>query len=55
MTTVGTADTDVSLVRFVAFDEATHSRYVELLGRRRVGDGVAGRTLSVSRSVTSSA
>jgi O-acetyl-ADP-ribose deacetylase len=30
--TVGAAVTDVSLVRFVAFDEATHTRYVELLG-----------------------
>ncbi len=31
VTTVGAADTQVSLVRFVAFDEATHAHYVELL------------------------
>ena len=32
VTTVGAADTQVSLVRFVAFDEATHAHYRELLG-----------------------
>jgi len=31
VTTVGAADTQVSLVRFVAFDEATHAHYRELL------------------------
>jgi O-acetyl-ADP-ribose deacetylase len=31
VTTVGAADTQVSLVRFVAFDEATHALYLELL------------------------
>ncbi len=31
VTTVGAADTQVSLVRFVAFDEATHAHYVALL------------------------
>jgi O-acetyl-ADP-ribose deacetylase len=31
VTTVGAADTQVSLVRFVAFDGATHAHYVELL------------------------
>ncbi len=31
VTTVGAADTQVSLVRFVAFDEATHAHYVQLL------------------------
>ena len=32
MTTVRAADTDVTLVRFVAFDGATLARYLELLG-----------------------
>ena len=32
VTTVGAADTDVTLVRFVAFDGATLARYLELLG-----------------------
>jgi O-acetyl-ADP-ribose deacetylase len=30
--TVQAADTSVTVVRFVAFDEATHARYLELLG-----------------------
>jgi O-acetyl-ADP-ribose deacetylase (regulator of RNase III) len=34
VTTVGAADTDVAVVRFVAFDEATFDRYVELLDVR---------------------
>ena len=29
VTTVGAADTEVTLVRFVAFDEATHAHYVD--------------------------
>ena len=32
VTTVRAADTDVTLVRFVAFDGATLARYLELLG-----------------------
>ena len=32
VTTARAADTDVSLVRFIAFDETTLARYVELLG-----------------------
>ena len=31
VTTVGAADTTVSLVRFIAYDEATHSLYTALL------------------------
>jgi O-acetyl-ADP-ribose deacetylase len=32
VTTVRAADTDVTLVRFIAFDDATLARYLELLG-----------------------
>ena len=32
MTTTRAADTDVTLVRFVAFDGTTLARYLELLG-----------------------
>jgi O-acetyl-ADP-ribose deacetylase (regulator of RNase III) len=32
VTTAGAADTDVTLVRFIAFDGATLARYLELLG-----------------------
>jgi O-acetyl-ADP-ribose deacetylase len=32
VTTAGAADTDVTLVRFIAFDGVTLARYVELLG-----------------------
>jgi O-acetyl-ADP-ribose deacetylase (regulator of RNase III) len=32
VTTVGAADTQVTLVRFVAFDETTHAHYLDLLG-----------------------
>ena len=31
VTTARAADTDVTLIRFIAFDEATLARYVELL------------------------
>jgi O-acetyl-ADP-ribose deacetylase (regulator of RNase III) len=31
VTTVGAADTDVLVVRFIAFDEATHGHYRRLL------------------------
>ena len=34
---VGAADTDVSLVRFIAFDAATFDLYRELLGRPGLG------------------
>jgi O-acetyl-ADP-ribose deacetylase (regulator of RNase III) len=32
VTTARAADTDVTLIRFIAFDRATLARYVELLG-----------------------
>jgi O-acetyl-ADP-ribose deacetylase (regulator of RNase III) len=49
VTTARAADTDVTLVRFIAFDAVTLARYAELLGETDLSSGVRKRPRSSGR------